>query len=100
MPDSVLTEALEGVEPGRALDVAAGSGRHSAWLAERGWEVTAVDLKIDEIPGVHCIQADLENHEYRIAPAAWDLILCWLYWQPDLLPEVARGVRNGGIVAL
>ena len=30
----------------------------------------------------------------------WDLIVCWLYWQPDLLPEIARGVREGGIVAL
>ena len=25
---------------------------------------------------------------------------CWRYWQPDLMPEIARGVRKGGIVAL
>ncbi len=53
-----------------------------------------------EIPGVHCIRADLEKHEYSIDPDSWDLIVCWLYWQPDLLPEIARGVRQGGIVAL
>ena len=29
--------------PGLALDVGAGSGRDAAWLAERGWEVTAVE---------------------------------------------------------
>jgi SAM-dependent methyltransferase len=98
--DSVLESALGGVSPGKALDLAAGSGRHSLWLVERGWDVTAVDIQIPEIPGVRCVRADLEKHEYRIDPDSWDLILCWRYWQPDLLPEIARGVRQGGIVAL
>jgi len=99
MPDEIA-DALTGVPPGKALDLAAGSGRHSLWLAERGWDVTAVDIAIEDIPGVHCVRADLENHEYRIAPDSWDLIVCWRYWQPDLMPEIARGVRKGGIVAL
>ena len=30
--------------PGRALDLAAGEGRNSVWLASRGWQVTAVDF--------------------------------------------------------
>jgi hypothetical protein len=67
---------------------------------ERGWDVTAVDIQIEEIPGVNCIRADLENHEYRVAPDSWDLIVCWLYWQPDLLPEIVGGVRVGGVVAI
>jgi len=98
--DRDLTNALTGAFPGKALDLAAGSGRHSLWLAESGWDVSAVDMEIGEIPGVRCIRADLEKHEYRIAPGSWDLIVCWLYWQPDLLPEIARGVSKGGIVAL
>ena len=85
---------------GRALDLACGGGRHSLWLAKQGWEVTAVDLVMPVIPGVSCIQADLEAHEYRIEPGAWDLIVCWLYWQPDLVPEIAAGVRPGGVVAM
>jgi SAM-dependent methyltransferase len=97
---SELTDVLEALPPGKALDVAAGKGRHSIWLAERGWDVTAVDIEIGEIPGVHAIRADLEKHEYRVAPNAWDAIVCWLYWQPDLLPEIAAGVRGGGVVAL
>jgi SAM-dependent methyltransferase len=102
--DSVLASALTGIPPGKALDLAAGSGRHSLWLAERRWDVTAVDIQIEASAGVHSsvhrIRADLEKHEYPIAPDSWDLILCWRYWQPDLLPEIARGVRRGGIVAL
>jgi SAM-dependent methyltransferase len=100
LTDDTLANALNGVPPGKALDLAAGLGRHSLWLAERGWAVTAVDIQIEPIPGVHCIRADLAKHEYPIAPDSWDLILCWRYWQPDLLPEIARGVRQGGIVAL
>jgi small-conductance mechanosensitive channel len=99
-PDYALPTTLASLSPGKALDLAAGSGRHSLWLAQHGWDVTAVDLEPATIPGVHFQQADLEKHEYRIDPAAWDLILCWLYWQPDLLPEIAAGVRPGGIVAI
>jgi SAM-dependent methyltransferase len=98
--DQTLTSLLASLKPRKALDLAAGSGRHSRWLAERGWNVTAVDIQLEEVPGVNCIRADLENHEYRIAPDSWDLIVCWLYWQPDLLPEIARGVRTGGAVAI
>jgi SAM-dependent methyltransferase len=100
LTDGALTDALAGLPPGKALDLAAGSGRHSRWLAERGWDVTAIDIVVEQVPGVQYIRADLEYHEYRIAPGAWDLIVCWLYWQPDLLAEIARGVRTGGTLAL
>ncbi len=30
-------------KPGRALDIGAGSGRDAAWLADHGWQVTAVE---------------------------------------------------------
>jgi SAM-dependent methyltransferase len=103
IPAAELVSALRVASPGRALDLACGSGRHSIWLMERGFEVTAVDtdiIEISENPGVFCVRADLERHEYRIEPDMWDLIVCWLYWQPDLMPEIARGVRQGGRVAL
>ena len=29
---------------GVALDLAAGLGRHALWLADRGWQVSAVDI--------------------------------------------------------
>jgi SAM-dependent methyltransferase len=100
LPDPTLIAAIEALLPGEALDLAAGLGRHSRWLRARGWRVTAVDQLPGPIEGVHYIRADIEAHEYRIAPGAWDLIVCWLYWQPDLLSEIAAGVRPGGVVAL
>jgi SAM-dependent methyltransferase len=43
-PNQFVAAELGDLEPGRALDLAAGEGRNSVWLAERGWQVTAVDF--------------------------------------------------------
>jgi SAM-dependent methyltransferase len=99
-PDSRLTAVLEQVRPGAALDLACGSGRHARWLADRGWRVTGVDLREEAPAGIDYVRADLEGHEFTIEPNAWDLIVCWLYWQPDLLAPMAAGVREGGLIAL
>ncbi len=42
-PNSFFAAATEALPPGRALDMAAGEGRNAIWLAQRGWDVTAVD---------------------------------------------------------
>lgn len=43
-PNRWVAEELAELPPGRALDLAAGEGRNAIWLAERGWDVTAVDF--------------------------------------------------------
>ena len=40
---ALLREAAE-LTPGRALDVGSGEGADARWLADRGWEVVAVDI--------------------------------------------------------
>jgi tellurite methyltransferase len=42
-PSPLLIKATKDVKPGRALDIACGVGRHAIYLAEQGWQVTAVD---------------------------------------------------------
>ena len=42
-PNPTLVDALRGIRPGRALELACGSGTNAVWLAGRGWRVTAVD---------------------------------------------------------
>lgn len=37
---------MNGARPGKALDLGAGDGRHTVWLAERGWQVESVDYAI------------------------------------------------------
>lgn len=43
-PNGVLVTEVTGMPAGRALDVGCGEGADACWLAERGWQVTAVDL--------------------------------------------------------
>ena len=43
-PDPFLIEGCAALPPGRALDLAGGAGRHSIWLAQRGWRVTLADV--------------------------------------------------------
>jgi SAM-dependent methyltransferase len=43
-PNRFLAERAGDLAPGRALDLAAGEGRNSVWLAQQGWQVTAVDF--------------------------------------------------------
>jgi SAM-dependent methyltransferase len=42
-PNSTLVLALGVRGQGRALELAAGSGTNAVWLAEQGWQTTAVD---------------------------------------------------------
>lgn len=39
-----LAEVAAQLEPGRALDLGCGEGADAIWLAERGWQVVAVDV--------------------------------------------------------
>ena len=43
-PNVWVVENLSDLTPGTAVDLAAGEGRNALWLAQRGWEVTAVDF--------------------------------------------------------
>ncbi|MGD8863312.1 MAG: methyltransferase domain-containing protein [Myxococcales bacterium] len=105
----VEAEAAE-LPPGRALDLAAGEGRNALWLAERGWQVLAVDFSrvaLDrgrreaEARGLTLdfVQADLTR--WKPAPAAHDLVLLvylHLPW-PAMVPVVrgaAEAVAPGG----
>jgi SAM-dependent methyltransferase len=43
-PNVWVAEECAALAPGRAIDLAAGEGRNALWLAERGWQVEAVDF--------------------------------------------------------
>lgn len=91
---------------GRALDVAGGTGRHSLWLAKRGWEVTLADLSDEALRvarerassaslRLNVQQIDLEHDPFPQGP--WDLIVCVHYlWRPlflDICKHLSRGGR-------
>ncbi|MEI2785642.1 MAG: methyltransferase domain-containing protein [Candidatus Nanopelagicales bacterium] len=43
-PNRFVVQYLGDLPPGSAIDLGAGEGRNSVWLAQQGWDVTAVDF--------------------------------------------------------
>ena len=43
-PNAWIEQVTSTLPPGTAIDLAAGEGRNTLWLASRGWAVTAVDF--------------------------------------------------------
>src|SRR5438067_111159 len=91
-PLPLLARVVETLAPGRALDVACGAGRHAIFLAECGWQVTAVDASRVGIEltkarasergvSVDARVADLERGEFVIEPQSYDLICVCYYLQ-------------------
>jgi len=42
-PNEALTSQVGDLAPGRVLDIGCGEGADAVWLAEHGWQVTAID---------------------------------------------------------
>ena len=87
---------------GPVLDLACGAGRHTAFFAERGHAVTAVDRDMTRLgtladhPNVLTIAADLEAAEnaWRPAPDSFGAVVVTNYlWHP-LLPALIDALRN------
>jgi tellurite methyltransferase len=108
-PNPLLVATAARLAPGKALDLACGTGRNAIWLAEHGWRVTAVDgsqaaiellrKRADERGvSLQIHVADLENGEFRIKPNAWDLIAMCFYLQSSLFETAKLGVKPGGVV--
>jgi len=60
-PNQFVASELVDLSPGRALDVACGEGRNALWLADRGWQVTAVDFSLTGLDKGRALQS---RHEH------------------------------------
>ena len=94
-PSPLVTEFAAPLPPARALDLACGAGRHARWLAERGWEVVAIDRT--PAPGV--VVMDLESGDpLPFPPDSFDLVLIIHFLHRPLFAEAKRVTRRGGHV--
>ena len=83
-PNGSLVVEVEGLSPGRALDVGAGEGGDALWLAEQGWAVTASDVspralgRIAAEAGRRGLQVELlqidANAREAFSPGRFDLV--------------------------
>jgi SAM-dependent methyltransferase len=89
---------------GEVLDVAAGSGRHTRYLAARGLEVTAVDrdetalAPLASVSGVRVRAADLETTPWPFPPEAFDAVVVANYLHRPLFASLVASLRPGGIL--
>ena len=91
------------IAPGGAvLDLAAGSGRHTLWLARRGHRVTAVDRDAAALqPLAGCAEivvADLEGAPWPLVGRRFDAVVVTNYlWRP-LWPAITAALAPGGVL--
>ncbi|GAA2798116.1 class I SAM-dependent methyltransferase [Kitasatospora sp. CM 4170] len=87
-PNRWVVRELAELAPGRALDLAAGEGRNSIWLARRGWHVTGLDFSAVALERAERLTADLPDEvadrltwrhgdarELEAPPEGYDLVL-------------------------
>ena len=105
-PSRLLLDAVSELTPGRALDLACGAGRNAAWLAERGWDVVAIDGASEAIRLVREKEAridarvlDLEtNGPLPFDDASFDLVVILYFLHRPLFAEAKRVLRPGGML--
>ncbi len=106
-PSRLLQEMVQTLPAGRALDIAAGSGRNAIFLARNGYDVDAVDSspvavekgrKMADKAGakVNFITADLSA--YTIAEESYDLIINFNFLERSLIPSMKKGLKKGGAI--
>jgi SAM-dependent methyltransferase len=113
-PNGALVVEVDGLTPGRVLDVGCGEGADAVWLAKGGWSVTGL-----EVSGValsraaeHARDAGVEITwvhaglaEAELLPASFDLVSAQypaLLRTPDAAAERAllAAVTPGGVLLL
>lgn len=103
----VVWGLLEGIAPGRALDLACGTGRHARRLVELGHRVEGIDLTPEmlrhaaaNVPEARFREGDLRS--IPLPTGELDLVVCGLALAhvpvlDDAVGEMARVLRTGGI---
>jgi len=117
-PNPQLVAEAADLAPGRALDVGSGEGADAIWLAERGWQVTGVDISTvalgraaahaeaagAEVAGrIEWVHADLR--EQPPAEGRYDLVSAQFMHLPgetrrEVFARLAAAVAPGGTLLI
>ena len=113
-PNLFVEQLCRDLTPGRSIDLAAGEGRNAIWLAEQGWDSTAVDYsdvaidtagQIAAKRGVTITAEVADLTEYEPSPGAYDLVVIAYLQIADeqltpILGRAAAAVAPGGTFVL
>ena len=106
-PSTVLRSYEPSIPDGRALDVAAGTGRNAVFLAEQGYTVDALDASRDGLAivreriterglsdNVETIQGDVSTYSFPIE--AYELVTMSYFHTLDRFADLAEALVPGG----
>jgi ubiquinone/menaquinone biosynthesis C-methylase UbiE len=106
-PVEFLRENIDRLPEGKALVLAAGEGRNAVWLAEQGYDVTAMDAspvgleKAADLAAAKGVTIGTEvgdlQHGYDMGESRYDLITDFYYHDPAMIPAVMRALKPGGM---
>ncbi|RUM47302.1 MAG: tellurium resistance protein TehB [Hydrogenothermus sp.] len=102
-PSEILEKFYSVANIGNALDIACGTGRNAIFLANKGFNVDAIDIsdvaiKIlkEKNPHINTIIADLD--EYNLKENKYELIVNVNFLNRNLIPSIKEALKTGGIV--
>ncbi|MBT8434067.1 MAG: methyltransferase domain-containing protein [Gammaproteobacteria bacterium] len=104
-PVTLVSDWLEKIPPGRALDVACGAGRNAILLAQSGFAVDAIDISLEGLKrarqtaveqglNINWIEHDLDE-PYPFEPI-YDLIIVMWYVDLGLITRLCQCLAPGG----
>ena len=107
--DEILVDQVDGLTPGRALDIGCGTGGNAIWLAKRGWQVRALDYSAVAIEKGRRMAAEQgANVDFVVADASeyqpqshYDLITCFYIQlfpeqRSNMLASMSKALAQGG----
>lgn len=110
-PNELLARTVEGLKPGRAVDVAMGQGRNALFLAAKGWDATGFDIAEEGLKaarasaerlGVKLNVVRAETGEFDFGTAQWDLVVLTYAFapmgDPSFMGRLWKAIRPGGVV--
>jgi 2-polyprenyl-3-methyl-5-hydroxy-6-metoxy-1,4-benzoquinol methylase len=110
-PSVFMMESTKDLKPGTALDVGAGQGRNAVWLAQQGWDVTAIDISSVGLAvaaenakkvgtSIKTVKTTYQDFDFGIE--RWDLIVMILSWAPvsdsAFVARLNASLRPGGFL--
>lgn len=105
----MLRRYADSLPAGKALDIAAGTGRNAVFLADRGYRVDALDgsragLEItrkraterNAADRLELIRADIPTYEFPTG--VYDLVTISFYRAVDRFPDIKEALADGGVL--
>ncbi len=102
-PSKILEKYVFLADSGKALDIACGNGRNSRFLAQKGFQVDAVDISNIAVthltgkePGINVICQDIDT--WQIPQDRYQIIVNIRFMDRRLFPMIQKGLKSGGVL--